>query len=169
MTVTDIFGLQFLLSLVVFALLAVWIGRPALNRLDAPEALFWLTVPHAFRHIGMVFQVPGVVAPGMPETFSRAAAYGDLAACLLAIATLVALRRRWGMMIPLTWLFTVVGVADLANALSHIEAVPHFGSTWYIPTMFVPLLLVTHFMTIARLVAGNRTKSAGPGDDITGN
>lgn len=169
MTVTDIFGLQFLLNLVVFSLLALWIARPALNRLDAPEALFWLTVPHAFRHIGMVFQVPGVVAPEMPETFSLAAAYGDLAAGLLAIATLVALRRRWAVMIPMTWLFTIVGVADLANALPHVEAVPHFRAAWYIPTMLVPLLLVAHFMTIARLVAGNRTKNAGIRRDLTGN
>lgn len=153
MTVTDIFGLQFVLSLLVFGLLAGWIARPFLQQLDLPEALFWLTVPHAFRHLGMVFEVPGVVSPEMPESFSLAAAYGDLAAGLLAIATLVALRRRSPVMIPLAWVMHIVGTADLGNALRHTEVAVHFQSAWYIPTMIVPLLLVTHFMTFRRLLA----------------
>lgn len=156
MSVTDIFGLQFLLSLLVFSLLAGWIGRPLLQRLEAPDALFWLTVPHAFRHLGMVFEVPGVVSPDMPAAFSLAAAYGDLTAGVLAILTLVAVRRRSAVMIPLAWLLTIVGTADLTFALTHIEAVPYFQSAWYIPTMIVPLLLVTHFMAFQRLLAGKR-------------
>lgn len=156
MSVTDIFGLQFILSLLVFGLLASWIGRPLLLRLELPDVLFWLTIPHAFRHIGMVFEVPGVVSPDMPAAFSRAAAYGDLAAGLLAIFSLVALRRRWVMMIPLAWLMNIVGTADLAFALTHIDAVPFFQSAWYIPTMIVPLLLVTHFMAFQQLMAEKR-------------
>jgi hypothetical protein len=27
-----------------------------------------------------------------------------------------------------------------------------FGAAWYIPTLFVPLLLVTHFMIFVRLL-----------------
>ncbi len=38
------------------------------------------------------------------------------------------------------------------NALSQKDAVPLLGSTWYIPTFWVPLLLVTHFMIFARLL-----------------
>lgn len=156
MTINGIFGLQFALSLLVFALLAGWIARPLLKHLDPPAALFWLTVPHAFRHIGMVFEVPGVVSPEMPGSFSAAAAYGDLAAGLLAIVTLVALRRRWALMFPLAWVMHVIGTIDLANALPHAEAVPYFQSAWYIPTMLVPLLLVTHFMAFQRLIFAKR-------------
>lgn len=163
MSVTDIFGLQFILSLLVFGLLAGWIARPFLQRLDLPEALFWLTIPHAFRHIGMVFEVPGVVSPDMPDSFSLAAAYGDLAAGLLAIATLVALRRRSAVMIPLAWLVNIVGTADLAMALPQTDVVPYFQSAWYIPTMLVPLLLVAHFMAFQRLIARKRAAdSASP-------
>ena len=50
------------------------------------------------------------------------------------------------------WLFNVVGTVDLLNALRHVKVVPSFGATWYIPTIFVPLLLVTHFMIFARLL-----------------
>lgn len=158
MSITDIFGLQFLLSLLIFGLLAGWLGRPILQRLELPDALFWLTIPHAFRHIGMVFEVPGVVSPDMPESFSLAAAYGDLTAGLLAIVTLLALRRRSALMIPLAWLLNIVGTADLAMALPRIDAVPYFQSAWYIPTMIVPLLLVAHFMAFQRLLAGKRAR-----------
>lgn len=152
MDTVEIFGLQFVLSLVVFGLLATWYVNPWLNKQAAPDALFWLTLPHAFRYIGLVFLVPGVVAPSMPSSFSGVAAYGDLAAGLLALLALVAVRQRWSVMIPLVWLFNIVGALDLANALSHIEVVPHFQSAWYIPTFLVPLLLVTHFMMFARLL-----------------
>ena len=89
-----IFGLQFVLSLVVYAMLGLWIAQPWLRRQSVHDAVFWLSVPHAFRHLGLVFLVPGVVAPTMPDYFDSAAAYGDLAAGILAIATLVAARQR---------------------------------------------------------------------------
>ena len=44
---------------------------------------------------------------------------------------------------------------DLANALFQglrLDAASSFGAAWYIPTFFVPLLLVTHFMIFARLL-----------------
>ncbi len=50
------------------------------------------------------------------------------------------------------WLFNVVGTVDLLNALRHVEVVSDFGSVWYIPTFFVPLLLVSHIMIFARLL-----------------
>ncbi len=54
--------------------------------------------------------------------------------------------------VALVWLFNVVGTVDLANALRHVDVVPRFAATWYIPTMLVPLLLVTHFMSFKRLL-----------------
>ncbi len=152
MTIEQIFAAQFALSLIVVSLLSLWVVRPWLQKQSLPDALFWLTVPHAFRHLGLVFVVPGVVAPSMPATFAGAAAYGDLAAGLLAILALVALRRRWAVMLPIVWVANIVGVVDLANALRQADAIPHMGAAWYIPTFVVPVLLVTHFMTINRLI-----------------
>lgn len=157
MNTVDIFALQFLLSVVVLGLMATWYFNPWLKKQSLADALFWLTLPHAFRYVGLVFLVPGVVASSMPTSFSIFAAYGDLAAGLLAILALVAIRQRWTAMIPLVWLFNIVGVLDLANALSHIEAVAHFQSAWYIPTFIVPVLLVTHVMMLVRLLRPVRT------------
>ena len=147
-----IFGLQFVLSLLVFALLAKWLLAPWLARQTRREALFWLTLPHAFRYIGMVFLVPGVVAQPLPSDFANPAAYGDLLTSVLALLVLVALRTGWKGALAVVWLFNVVGTVDLLNALRHLDVVPNFGAVWYIPTFYVPLLLVTHFMIFVRLL-----------------
>jgi hypothetical protein len=38
------------------------------------------------------------------------------------------------------------------NALRQAEAVPDLGVAWFIPTFFVPLLLVTHYQIFVRLL-----------------
>ena len=157
MTPQAIFVLQFLLSLVVTGLLARWTLAPWLDSLPQRKALFWLTVPHAFRHIGMVFLVPGVVAEPLPEGFAVPAAYGDLVTGLLALLALILLRKSWAGALALVWLFNVVGTVDLLNALRHVNVVQGFGATWYIPTLFVPVLLVTHFMIFVRLLKSVRS------------
>jgi len=152
MTAQAIFVLQFVLSVTMFGLVTRWVVAPWLATQSQQNALFWLTLPHAFRYIGMVFLVPGVVAQPLPDYFAIPAAYGDLAASVLAILALVLLRIGWKGTMGVVWLFNVVGTVDLLNALRHVEVVSDFGSVWYIPTFFVPLLLVSHFMIFARLL-----------------
>ena len=156
MTTQAIFVLQFVLSVTLFSLVTRWVVAPWLATQSQQDALFWLTLPHAFRYIGMVFLVPGVVAQPLPDYFAIPAAYGDLAASVLAILALVLLRIGWKGTVGVVWLFNVVGTVDLLNALRHVEVVSDFGSVWYIPTFFVPLLLVSHFMIFARLLKPGR-------------
>lgn len=153
MNLESIFLLQFLLSLATWSAIAAFLAAPWLSTLPRRDALTWLAVPHAFRHIGMVFLVPGVVYQPLPESFSIPAAYGDLAAGILALMAIVALRRRWVFAIALVWSFNIVGAVDLVRALSQTGVVPLFGATWYIPTMLVPLLLVTHAMSFWLLIS----------------
>ena len=152
MEIREIFALQFVFSLVVFSLLAKWYLAPWLKNTPPKEELTLLLIPHAFRHIGMVFLVPGVVYQTLPSAFAYPAAYGDLVSGILALISMVALRAGWGFAIPLVWLFNVVGTLDLLNALRHVDVAPGFGAAWYIPTFVVPLLLVTHYMIFARLL-----------------
>lgn len=130
-----IFGLQLVLSLLVLGLLAKWELAPRLARLSHEDALFWLTLPHAFRHIGLTFFVPGVVAQPLPTFFAYTVAYGDLVSGLLALLSLVALRGGWSLALPSVWLFNIVGTVDLLNALRQADAVPDLGATWYIPNI----------------------------------
>ena len=151
----QILGLQVLLSLVGWALLARWYVSPRLATRPREEALPPLLLPHAFRHMGLVYLLPTVVGGALPPAFARPAAYGDLAAGLLAVAAMLALRSRWSIAVPLTWLFSVEGLADLANAfyqgLSHNVSL---GAAYYIPSLVVPGLVVTHVM-IVRILLGH--------------
>ncbi len=159
MNIILIFAIQFLMSLLVWSALAYWLLAPWLKKKSATEALFFLTVPHAFRHIGMVFLVPGVVAGPLPESFAAPAALGDLLTGVLAFLALIALRKNGSRLF--VWIFSVVGTIDLVNALRQgDEWMTNFGATWYIPTMFVPLLLVTQAMIFFRLLW--RTSHASP-------
>lgn len=156
MDTLTIFLAQFVLSILVYALIARWYVAPWLAGKSLEAALMLLILPHAFRHIGLGFMVPGLVGDPLPALFAGGAAYGDFAAGLLAVAALIALRNGWGMAIPMVWVFNVVGAVDLLNALRQVDAVPHLGVMWFVPTFIVPLLLVTHAMIFARLVKAGR-------------
>ena len=151
-----IFGLQVVLSLIVYALMAKWFVTPWLAEKPIHQALIPLIFPHAFRYMGLVFLVPGVVARPLPGAFATPAAYGDLVTGVLALLALIALRAGWARALAVVWLFNIVGTVDLLNALRHVNVVPGFGAVWYIPTFYVPLLLVTHFMIFARLLRRGR-------------
>ena len=156
MDTLTIFGLQFTLSLAVFGLLAKWYILPRLAQCSTPQALMILLIPHALRHLGLAFLVSGLVVQPLPSSFANAAAYGDLLSGLLALLAMVALRAHWGLALVLVWVFNIVGTVDLFNALRHAEVVSNLGTTWYIPTFIVPILLVTHVMIFAQLFKARR-------------
>jgi hypothetical protein len=149
----QIFGLQVLLSFLVYGLVAKWYVTPRLAPLPLETALQPLLVLHALRHMGMVFLVSTVVGPSLPASFAVPAAYGDLLAGLLALAAIVALRARSRIALPLTWMFNVIGLLDLVNAF--YQGLAHdvqLGAAYYIPTFVVPALVITHVMIFRMLV-----------------
>ena len=157
MSVRAIFGLQVVLSLVVYSLIAHWYVVPRLAALPLRDALTPLLLLHAFRYLGMVFLVPTVVGPALPAAFAVPAAYGDLLAALLALLAIAALRQAWPVAIPLVWLFNVEGTLDLVNAFYQgLRNNVQLGAAYYIPTVAVPALLVTHAMIFAMLIRRTR-------------
>ena len=153
MTAQQIFGLQVLLSFLVYGLVARWYVTPRLAPLPLHAALQPLLVLHATRYLGMVFLVPTVVGPVLPAGFAVPAAYGDLLAALLALAALVALHARAPIALPLTWLFNVVGLLDLINAFYQgLRNDVQLGAAYFIPTFAVPALVITHLMIFRMLV-----------------
>ena len=155
----QIFGLQFSLSLLGYGLIAQWYVAPRLAALPLQDALVPLLFLHAFRHLGMVFLVPAVMAPTLTPAFAKPAAYGDLLTGLLAFLAILALHYRWPLALGLAWLVNSVGTVDLLYAFyqgTSRDIGPHLGSAWYIPTFAVPALYVTHFMVFAMLVRRSR-------------
>ena len=157
MSVRAIFGLQVVLSLVVYSLIARWYVVPRLAALPLRDALTPLLLLHAFRYLGMVFLVPTVVGPALPAAFAVPAAYGDLLAALLALLAIAALRQAWPLAIPLVWLFNVEGTLDLVNAFYQgLRNNVQLGAAYYIPTVAVSALFVTHAMIFAMLIRRTR-------------
>jgi hypothetical protein len=65
-----------------------WLPLRELRRRSNADALRPLLTLHAFRFVGLAFLVPGVVSPDLPAAFANPAAYGDLAAAVLALLAL---------------------------------------------------------------------------------
>jgi len=127
---------------------------PELRLLPRAEALRPLLVLHSFRFIGLAFLVPGVVSPDLPSAFAHSAAYGDIVAATLALLSLASLPRRVGVVIA--WIFNFWGTADLLNAFYQANdaglTAGQLGATYFIPTLVVPLLLITHGLAFGILL-----------------
>jgi hypothetical protein len=119
---------------------------PALRHKERSEALQPILILHSFRYLGLATLVPGVVSPDLPAAFARPEAYGDFIAAILAVLTLLVLPRRTGFI--LAWIFTIWGTLDLLNAFYQGNSAGllagQLGATYFIPVLFVPLLLITH-------------------------
>jgi len=119
---------------------------PELRLRQRAAALRPLLVLHSFRFIGLAFLVPGVVSSDLPSAFARSAAYGDIIAATLALLSLLSLPSGAGVLIA--WIFNLWGSADLLNAFYQANSAGlrpgQLGATYFIPTVLVPLLLITH-------------------------
>jgi hypothetical protein len=152
-----IFLVQLVLGYVAWLLWFGAYGRPRLAAMDRAQAHRAIATLHSFRFFGLVFIMPGVVGPGLPAGFAPAAAYGDFATGLLAIAALLAWRVR-----PLFWLFVVafnlVGTGDLLIDYAHAiggglpEHAGALGAAYVIPILYVPLLMITHVWALSMLI-----------------
>ena len=133
-------------SLVAWGLVAARYIWPKLRGRPRAEALRPLLILHSFRFMGLAFLVPGVVSPNLPAVFAQSAAYGDLVAAVLAILALISLPGTAG--VVTAWIFSLWGTLDLFNAFyqaNHAGLIAgQLGATYVIPTLIVPLLLITH-------------------------
>jgi hypothetical protein len=152
-----IFGISVLLGLVVWGMIAARYVWPALRDRPRAEALRPVLFLHAFRFVGLAFLVPGVVSPELPAGFAEPAAYGDLATSMLALLSIATLGSRLGTII--VWVFNIVGTMDLLYAFYQgdrlgVGITPGLqGAAYFIPTVLVPLLLVTHAL-VFRILLG---------------
>ena len=134
---------------------------PALRLRQQAGALRPLLILHSFRFIGLAFLVPGVVSPDLPSAFAHSAAYGDIIAATLALISLLSLPPGLGIVIA--WIFNLWGSADLLNAFyqaNHAGLLAgQLGATYFIPTLVVPLLQITHGLAF-RILLQHQNESA---------
>jgi hypothetical protein len=146
---------------------------PRLRLRGRAEALRPLLVLHSFRFIGLAFLVPGVVSTDLPSAFAHSAAYGDIVAATLALLSLAALPHRAGVLIA--WIFNLWGSADLLHAFYAANdaglMAGQLGAAYFIPTLVVPLLLITHgfaFRILLRPRSESTTRESWQSGDVTG-
>jgi hypothetical protein len=127
---------------------------PELRLRPRAEALRPLLILHSFRFIGLAVLVPGVVSPDLPATFAHFMAYGDMIAAILAVLSLLLLSNAAG--IAAAWIFNLFGLADLLNAFyqaGHAGMLAgQLGAAFFLPTLVVPLLLITHAVSFRILL-----------------
>jgi hypothetical protein len=150
-----IFGVSIALGFLAWGIFAARYLWPALRKRPRADALRPLLLLHSFRFIGLAFLVPGVVSADLPDAFARPAAYGDLIAACLALLALAGLRSRLG--IGMVWVFSSWGSADLLYAYYQgrigVGVEPgQLGAAYFIPTVVVPLLLITHGLVFRLLL-----------------
>ena len=157
MTPRKVFGLSVAMSLLSAVVAAAFLAWPRLKTMGLAQALIWLIAPHMFlRFIGLSFLLPGVVSPSLPQKWAVPAAYGDLAAGILAIIATAALTTGATWAMTAAWTFNVVGAGDLLYAFyegPRVRLEPGgLGAAFYIVTAIVPPLLVTHALIFMLLI-----------------
>ncbi len=130
---------------------------PGLKLMDSFNAQRVIATIHSFRFLGLVFILPGVVGANLATSFATFAACGDFATGMLAILALLAVRRR-----PLFWSFVVaynlVGATDILVDYYHAIRIglPYMagqlGAAYFIPIIYVPMLMITHVAAFYWLV-----------------
>lgn len=158
-----VFPISILMSFAAFGLIVILYIQPVLKPLSGFIALQSLVALHAYRFVGLAFLIPGVVAERLPPAFSRPAAYGDLITAVLAVIAALMLHDHLKGALLVTWLFNIWGTADLLNALfqgvwrisADSQGPGLLGAAFFIPTVFVPALLITHGLIFWLLLSGN--------------
>jgi hypothetical protein len=140
----------------------VW---PRLRSMDPAEAQRAIATLHSFRFFGLVLLIPGVVGPDLPAGFSTLAAYADFAVGVTAMLALATVGIR-----PLFWLFVVafnlVGAADIIIAYYHgnefgLPALSgQLAAAYWIPILYVPILMITHVVAFYLLVRETRSRAS---------
>jgi len=151
----NILTVNLVMSTLVFAIAARLYLLPQLDRLEPGTVLLPILLLHGMRHLGLMFLAPGAVFAGMPPQFAYPAAFGDLAASLLALVAIPAVATRSRAAKGLVWLFNVEGSVDLALAITLATvygAAPFMGPAYWIPAFWVPGLLVTHYIVFLMLL-----------------
>lgn len=164
MSSENLFRIHLVLGYVAWGLCFGTYVLPRLRSMNGVAAHRAIATVHSFRFFGLVFLLPGVVGPSLPAGFATFAAYGDFATGVLAMLALLSVRIR-----PLFWTlvvgFNVVGMTDLLVDYYHairlqLPAIAgQFGAMYWVPIIYVPVLMITHVFALYLLV---RPQPANP-------
>ncbi len=165
MSAETVFRIHLVLGYVVWLLCFNAYIWPWLRSMERVGALRVIATLHSFRFFGLVFLLPGVTGDRLPADFAAFAAYGDFATGLLAILALLAFRMR-PLFLACVAAFNLVGIVDLLGdyTLATLANLPaqagEFGSTYAVPIIYVPILMITHVAAFYLLMRSRSAEQA---------
>jgi hypothetical protein len=131
---------------------------PALDRRSKRDALLIAVLPHMFRTIGAMAMFPGLST--VPEEWALPLAWGDGITSVLAMLSMVALKKSWLHATKLVWVFNVFGLLDmLHNGYNSVrlQVAPNMGPIAYVVGFGVPGMLVFHILVFRTLLRRETT------------
>jgi hypothetical protein len=144
-------------SLIIFILIARWSVIPWLNRRSRASALTALLWVHVFRYVAL--QIFSAQHDGFPISASgaREIVAGDVSGALIAFISILLLRRRSKMAVPLIWLLVAETALDTVTNIrggmrEHLLGAAS-GVTWMTLAFFVPLVVVSAVLLGLQLIA----------------
>jgi len=161
------FGGSAVAGIIGWATIFATIIWPKMKQQTMVEQLKILTAISFFRYFATTTLIIGLVSHKLPSGFADPAAFGDLISLGLAYIAFIGLQRSKAgkpLLLPV-WIFNIVGATDLLLALVLGPALIHdpgdLGLSYIIPTVYVPLLLVTHFYSLKVLIqrSGEKKRS----------
>jgi hypothetical protein len=159
------FSIQFLMSTLVYSVLAVRWFWPWATRRPVDDAFVPMVALHALRAIGLFYAIPGTVDDTVPSSVGAIIGLGDLSTAILALAALITMRPGSRVSRLFLWAFNVVGLLDLAHGAwqgmvkYHLNA-HSIPALWWIVTFLIPALLVSHVIMIGLLVRRNEVRAS---------
>ena len=150
-----ILAVQFSMSLIAYSLIFFWYVQPRVSKMPFEKALLPMLLVNVFRFAGLTLLVSGQASTSIPIEALAEAAYGDLISAILALVAVIALRGKSSFAVPLIWLFTIVGFADILNVGRIAVQVELFsypiGGMWLVLSWYLPTVTIAHFYILYRL------------------
>jgi hypothetical protein len=111
---------------------------------------------HSFRHIGLTILIPSIVDTDIQNSFIYNYAYGEYFIAAFAVACLIGLTVQFRGSIYLVWIFNIMGTVLVIYAWIQFYIIDitqyKLGTFWFIPTFFMPALLVSHYVIFLMLI-----------------
>jgi hypothetical protein len=160
MTPETIFRIHLVFGYIAWLLFFGAYVMPKLRSIPWMDAQRAIATLHSFRFFGLVFILPGVVG-ALPASFARFAAYGDFVTGVLAILALLTVRVPSVFRVFVV-AFNIAGLADILidYYLATVQGLPfvagQLAATYWIPILYVPVLMITHGIAFYLLLRPQR-------------
>ena len=144
-----------LITIFVYAVIAVWYVVPGVRTLTKAQALIALVWVHVFRYSVLYLAIARREGYGITDRAAAQITIGDLTGAATALLAIVILRYRFRAGVMVTWLLLVATIVDAAVIFRQRAIDPPRGDAqgpwWFIFCFFAPLVMVSVALLIWQL------------------